>query len=466
MSLAAGALGPRTLRGRLALFTSAALAVVLLVYSLSVLAIARVTVYAQLDHNLLDHAETAARLLEKTPDGSVRWRAPHADEGGHASPEERWIDVFAADGRLRCREPEGTPAVSWLAPPAPDERGARTVFTPAGRPVRVLAWPATVDGLALVIRVGRPESAVRAEVSRLLLVLGLGLPLAVLLSAVGGSLLARRALAPVTAMADRAQGITAERLHERLPLAGTGDELERLGAAFNATLERLERSFEQLRRFTADASHEMRTPLAALRSTGEVALQHGDLAAAREAIGSMLEETERLTRLVESLLTLARADAGTAPVARAAVDLVELAREVASLLGPLAEERGQTVSVEALAPVTVTADRALLRRALVNVLDNAIKYGPRGSRVTVRAGGWGANAVLEVADEGPGIAAEHHARVFDRFYRVDPGRSRDQGGTGLGLAIARWAVEANGGRIELESAPDRGSTFRILLGGN
>lgn len=262
-------------------------------------------------------------------------------------------------------------------------------------------------------------------------------------------------------MAERAQRITAERLSQRLPLTGRDDELDQLAQTFNLAFSRLERSFEQLRRFTADASHELRTPLTALRSVGEVGLASGGGAAEyREVIGNMLEEVDRLTRLVESLLELSRADAGPLALRPAPLDLGALAPEVADQLAVLAEERDQKLDVEA-ASAPASADQMVLRHALVNLLDNAIKYSRDGARIAVRSGTRPTD--LEVEDHGPGIAEEHRERVFDRFYRVDRGRSRAQGGAGLGLALARWAVEAHGGRIELESEPGKGSTFRILL---
>jgi signal transduction histidine kinase len=234
---------------------------------------------------------------------------------------------------------------------------------------------------------------------------------------------------------------------------------------FNDMLARVHDSFEQLRRFTADASHELRTPLTAMRSVGEVALQKSlDPAAYRDVIGSMLEEVDRLTRLVESLLTLTRAESGRIPLAREVVDLGALAASVADYLRVLAEEKEQTLALVAAAQVNAECDPTILRQGLINLLHNAIKYTPdRGSirvQVTKTLAG---EAAIEVEDTGRGIPAVHQKQIFERFYRADQGRSRDSGGVGLGLAIARWAVEANGGRIELESEDDKGSLFRIVL---
>jgi len=296
-------------------------------------------------------------------------------------------------------------------------------------------------------------------------VLALGIPCAIALAIGGGFLLAGRVLAPVGAMAERARRITAESLGERLPVEDAGDEFGRLATIFNQTLGRLQDSFERLRRFTADASHELRTPLTAMRSVGEVALHDSlDRAGYRDVIGSMLEEVQRLTGLVENLLTLTRAESGRLQPSRSVVDLGALAARAAEHLRVLAEEKEQKLEVERNGLVEAQCDPALLRQGVVNLLDNAIKYTPaRGEiRVSVRTLPSG-EAAIEVKDSGPGIAEVHHRRIFDRFYRLDGARSRSSGGMGLGLAITRWTVEANGGRVEVESEEGRGSLFRVVL---
>jgi heavy metal sensor kinase len=308
-----------------------------------------------------------------------------------------------------------------------------------------------------------PEQRIDQQMGEILVVLVLGLPLIVGLAAVGGYVLARRALAPIDQLAADARRITAERLHQRLSVANEHDEIGRLAAVINDTFARLESSFDQLRRFTADASHELRTPLSVIRGIGELGLNETRTSAEyKEAIGSMLEEVDRLTRLVDTLLQLSRGDAGTVKLAPESLDLSELARDVASSLAILAEERRQRLHVDAPRPVPVRADRLVLRDAIANIVDNAIKYGPPGSQIDITVRGDTAEAAITVSDQGPGIPVEHRQRIFDRFYRVDEGRSRGMGGTGLGLAIAKWAVEANGGAISLEPAGS-GAAFRLTL---
>jgi heavy metal sensor kinase len=308
-----------------------------------------------------------------------------------------------------------------------------------------------------------PEERVEQQLGEILVVLVLGLPVIVALAGVGGYVLARRALAPIDHLAGEARRITADRLHERVSVPNAHDEIGRLAAVINDTFARLESSFDQLRRFTADASHELRTPLSVIRGIGELGLGETRTPAEyKEAMGSMLEEVDRLTRLVDTLLQLSRGDAGTIRLSREVFDLGDLARDVASSLSLLADERQQHLDVVATPNVRVSADRLVLRDAVTNLIDNAIKYSPAGSTIRVHVDGGPERATLSVADEGPAIAAEHRDRIFDRFYRIDEGRSREMGGTGLGLAIAKWAVEANGGQIVLDTAAT-GSVFRINL---
>jgi len=308
-----------------------------------------------------------------------------------------------------------------------------------------------------------PEERLEQQLGEILLVLVLGFPVIVGLAGVGGYFLARRALRPIDHLGAEARRISADRLHERLSVPNQHDEIGRLAAVINEMLARLGTSFDQLRRFTADASHELRTPLTVIRSIGEMGLRETRTAAEyKDSIGSMLEEVDRLTRLVDTLLRLSRGDAGTVQLSRETVDLGQLAREVVSSLMILAEERQQRVDFDAAGTIGVIADRLVLRDAIANLLDNAIKYSPTQSTIEVRVRANGGDASVSVADQGPGIPAEHRERIFDRFYRVDESRSRDMGGSGLGLAIARWAVEANGGHISVESE-GRGSVFRVVL---
>jgi heavy metal sensor kinase len=265
-------------------------------------------------------------------------------------------------------------------------------------------------------------------------------------------------------MAEAAEGITQERLADRLPVENPADEFGRLATVVNAMLARIEDAFERLRRFTSDASHELRTPLTAIRIVGEASLvETRDAAGYRQTISSILEETDRLTAMIEDLLVLAREDSKTYRSRFEAVDLGKLASDVADVLRPVSEESGQALACEAEPEVLVRGDRTILRQAIVNLVDNAIRYTPRGGSIELRVHAEDGAAEVSVADSGPGIAPEHREKVFERFYRIETDRSRVTGGAGLGLPIARWAVDLHGGRLDLESEIGRGSTFRIRM---
>jgi heavy metal sensor kinase len=323
----------------------------------------------------------------------------------------------------------------------------------------------TLDGHPILIRLGYSEQPIWARFEELAVATLLAVPIVLALAGLGGYLLAKRALAPLEQMTSHAEEITSERLHERLPIGEVDDELGHLARVFNNLLGRLEQSFEQLRRFTADASHELRTPLTAIRSVGEVALQKdGTREEYRDTIGSMLEEVNRLTALVESLLTISRADAGRIQLHRTIFPAMDLAREAAGLFEVLVEEKGQRILVEGDEGVDVRGDRVFLRQALVNIIHNAVKHSPVGGAISVGVHSEAAGSVLiEVVDSGPGIAPEHSDKIFDRFYRADESRSREAGGAGLGLSIAQWSVREHGGNIQLFTTPGTGCRFKIWL---
>jgi len=303
------------------------------------------------------------------------------------------------------------------------------------------------------------------NIHNLAVILMAGIPLALIMAVLGGYFLAGRALAPVKAITKKASEINAESLSDQLPVQNPGDEIGRLASVFNDTFARLDSSFQQLRRFTSDASHELRTPLTSIRSVGEVALQGPmNRKSCQEAIGSMLEETERLTQLVDSLLTLARGDAGKANLTPHTLDLSVLVGEVVEELRILSEEKNQILSTSFRPSIMVTADEPTLRQAVTNVLHNAIVYTPKGGHIEVHTEKAEAgNSVIDIIDDGPGIPESERTKVFDRFYRVEGARSREEGGVGLGLAIAQWAVKANAGSIAFLDRESPGAHCRIIL---
>jgi heavy metal sensor kinase len=450
---------PRSVRVRLTLWYIGVMLVVLVVYAGAVYTFVRDNSSKLLDERLHDDFDWASDMLAQRPDGSI---APYDETGEGDSP---WLQVFSLDGQLLYDTPEArrnpVPSSGALAKVADDRIVTIPGLTP---PFRVMSGGARIGGRPVVVQVARSEGSIIQDQQQLVYILVLGLPIAVAVAGVGGYLLARRALAPVDRMAERARSINAERLNDRLPVDNPDDELGRLATVFNETLTRLESSFAQMRRFTADASHELRTPLTAMRSVGEVGLRgRRDEAAYREIIGSMLEEVDRLALLVDRLLTLSRADMGQSKLSIDVVDLPELAEEVAEQLGVLAEEKNQSIKLRFDVVPRWTGDRVVLRQALLNLVDNAIKYSPVGGRIEVRLTQEAGETIIDVSDTGPGIPSELRSRVFDRFYRVDKARSRENGGTGLGLAIAKWAVEVNSGQLTLEPTDGPGTRFRITL---
>jgi heavy metal sensor kinase len=453
-------LAPLSIRSRLTLSYTAALAVLLAAYAAGVFLFFRDGLHTQLDRQLYDDVERAEDMLTWSSGDAVIWRTSAHDEDDASNT--RWLEVWSEDGHRLYRSPAAERQPMELGP-ATKRQGTSTARTAFGA-FRVQARRAFVEGRPVVMRVARSEEEAHAELARIAWILGLGLPLGALCAAAAGYSLARRALAPVDRLASRASAITAERLGERLPVETPDDELGRLARAFNSTLARLEQSFDQMRRFTSDASHELRTPLTAIRSVGEVGLQQSRSAEHyREIIGSMLEEVDRLSQLVESLLTLSRADAGHLKLTRQTVDFAALVQDTIAQLQVLAEEKSQTIAMTLTKPAPVRGDLVLLRRAVVNLLDNAIKFGPPGTPIKVTLAPVEEHVVLSIRDEGPGISASDQPHVFDRFFRADRARSRETAGVGLGLAIARWVVEAHGGRIGVESEDGRECVFSITL---
>ncbi len=320
------------------------------------------------------------------------------------------------------------------------------------------------NGDRFLVEVGAPLDAVQSVLRRFLALLAIGLTLVAALSVGGGYLLVGRALSPVDQITRSAERITSRNLGERLPVAKSGDELERLSIALNHMISRLDEAFQYSKRFVADASHELRTPLTVLRGELEAMLEDVKLSAEHhEAVAGLLEEVERLATIVEGLFALSRLDAGEAQREGVPFDLGELTTSTADQMALLAEDKRISVTCNAPKGVLVKGDRARLKQVIVNLLDNAIKYTPEGGEVGLIVSADGRNAVLEVADSGIGIPPEALPHVFERFFRVDKARSREMGGAGLGLSIVKSICTAHDGRVEVNSAPGQGSRFRVEL---
>lgn len=451
------------MRTRLTLWFAASILTILAPYLAGLLVVGWQSERTLLDHHLREDLDVALEMLVITG-SELAWRADTDRDPGYDAGAQRWVEVYNLEGRpVYLRGVPGAQSIrAALGPPSRETGGFHTLQTPAGAHVRVLSALHMFGARPLWFRVARSEDGLRRDLWRMVLLLSLATPLAVLSAALAGYVISGRALSPLARITERASSIGADRLSERLPVENPNDELGQVALVFNETFARLEASFAQLKQFTADVSHELRTPLTAIRSVGEVGLREPrDAEAYREIIGSMLEETDRLSRLVETLLTLSRWESGGVRPAAEAVDLGELAWDVARHLSVLAEERRVDIDVAVREPLLVTCDPTMARQAVINVLDNAIKFTRQGGRVRISGNSTDHEHGLIVDDEGPGIPRDQRTRVLERFYRIEEGRDRGPGGAGLGLAIVQRAMAANQGRVLIESNDAGGA--RVIL---
>jgi heavy metal sensor kinase len=423
-----------------------------------------------LDTNVLDIQARRARQIADTlltPAGRIDEQRLRQQVEALYSPEinQRFIRISRADGRpvYVSGAPRDGGFDPLQVPPAGVARLPWARKQPlAGGALLIAAVGARAgDGSRYVVEVGTSSAATEATLEHVLGVLAIGLPIAVCVAVAGGFVLVRRALQPVESITRKAEDISLHNLSERLPVVQSGDELERLSVALNRMIHRLEEAVRTSKQFVADASHELRTPLTVMRGELESLAQDAALGGeTRETLGSVLEEVDRLGEIVDGLFALSRLDAGEAPAEWVTFDLAELAATTAGQMSLLAEDKRVSVSCESTAGVTVEGDRARLKQVVVNLLDNAIKYTPSGGRVRLAVRREAGFAVLEVSDNGIGIPAEALPHVFQRFFRVDGSRSREQGGAGLGLSIVKSICSAHGAEVEVSSSPG-GSTFRI-----
>ncbi len=360
----------------------------------------------------------------------------------------------------RSFDPSSIPPVggNW-----PVRATTRRVETPDG-PILISAAPLSTASGRYLVELGSSLAPSDAVQDRLLTLLGILLPILVACAAGGGYLLVQRALRPVERMSQTAAQISVQNLDERLPVEPTGDALQQLSLSLNHMLGRLRDSVQTSRRFLADASHELRTPLTVIKGELQELVRESECPAElRERIGSTLEEVARLERLVAGLLVLSRLDAGDAQREWVDVDLGALAASTVEQMRLVAEDRGVQLDASELQPLMVRGDRGRLKQVIVNLLDNAIKFTPRGGRVALRTEAQADAGVLELRDTGIGIPAEALPHLFERFFRVDAARARDsnEGGAGLGLSIVQSICSAHGAQIEVESSPGAGSCFRL-----
>lgn len=451
-----------SIRWRLTLWNTLALAVVLIGVALLVYGLVTHTLYGQLDRKLRVGVEQLAKdeRIARDREGRLSYWLEEFKEH-----ENLFGVIYGPDGSILVKTPE---LAVDAVPPDPQDATSEPQFRDATLPImgrqRFVAARVRLAGQDGTVVLMAPLADVDHELGHLLTALTTTVPLALFVSLALGYWLARKALAPMERLRHLTEAITADRLDQRLPVINPEDELGRMAQTINEMVGRLERSFAEIRRFTADASHELRTPITAIRTEAEVALRKPlSLPEHQQLLGSILEECERLTRLTDQLLALAREDAGVARWEREQFDLAKLLNDVAETMRPLADVKRLGFEVGLDKSLPLQGDESRLRQVFSNLIENAIKYTPAGGTVTVRLARTENTVVVTVSDTGIGITSEHLPHVFERFYRVDKARSRAEGGTGLGLSIARSIVLAHGGRIEVTSQPAKGTTCTVTL---
>lgn len=435
--------------------------------------------YGLLSYNLSRSVDAALNgvakaLTERVHSGFGTFFPSEIDEAFRQffgfSPLERYFQMFDPFGHSDPRQPLPSSGKLPLSKEAfrNASQGLATYQTVEGLgkyPVRVLTVPVMQGGRMInLIQVGMSLQSISETRVRFLLALAALLPIGLLLAGSGGLLLARRALKPVDRMVEAAHRISAVHLGERVEETGAGDELDRLAKTLNEMLGRLDAAFSQIRRFSADASHELQTPLTILKGELEVALRSPRTPEEYQAtLRSALEEVNRIAHLVEGLLLLHRAEAGVLRMDRQQVDLGQLLKEVYGQLKVVADSRSIQLRLDSTESLCTRGDRELLRRLLLNLTENALKYTEPQGIVTLSLQREGQRASLLVSDTGIGIPNEEVERIFQPFYRTAAARSMAEGGTGLGLSIARSIAMAHGGTIQVQSTPGQGSIFRVHI---
>ena len=431
----------RSLRLRLTLLYTALFAVLFIAFSAIFYHVISRALYQRLDSTLASEADTAAGLLtEEFKEGD---KPP-------AAAQEIVEDMKLHGDVVTVMETPGNHVLASTGPLPRNVHQARRAIL--------------LGGVGYLVIVSAPLHPVNEELEIVRGVIFIGLPLALLAAGIGAWLLATGALRPLRDLAEQAHSITESNLGKRLVLPGAVAELEVVISGFNDLLARLDLSFETMRRFVADASHELRTPVSVIRGEADVSLSRerapGEY---RDTLNVILDESRRLSTLIDDLLNLARADASALRLGTDRFYLNELVADCCREVESRAVSRGLALTCEAGDDIPFQGDEQMLRRVVMNLLDNAIRYTSDGGTITARTAASGNTARIQVTDTGIGIAAEHTVKIFERFYRADSARSRDAGGFGLGLSIVKWVAEAHQGTVECVSRPGAGSTFTVTL---
>jgi len=424
----------------------------------------------QVDRSLEEAAAVAIRSLESSRFGPFLQFEDLSAKFPELAVLDKFFQIFSPAGKITIQSPHIRSRDILLSRTALEAALAgKTTFEsvrfPGDPPLRLVSVPVTQGGeLVSIVRVGTSLQPVEETLHRLLIVLLVTVPVALMAALAGGWFLARRALRPVEAITLAAQRIAAGDLTQRLTVPPSSDEVGRLAVTFNEMIARLEASFRQVRQFTTDASHELRTPLTVMKGETELALRRPRSAEDyQRVLESSLEEIDRMTRIVDELLFLSRADLGEVKLESIPVRLDTLVEDIHRQATLLGQEQDVQVTLGTVTPATVRGDELRLRELLLNLVDNAIKYSQPGGKVEISLVTEGTIARLSVLDHGIGIPPEAQRRIFDRFYRTDAARAHAKKGTGLGLSICKWIAEAHHGRIEVQSTEGEGSRFTVVL---
>lgn len=450
---------PPSLRTRLTLWYVTVLGALLLLYAALVFAFQYVVLTRQMFHDEVQDVVTAEGLLYFDGHGALQLKQNYYSRPQSHLLVDRLMEALDLSGHVLYRSPtlHGMQLGGRLQHGEGDTGfNERVVHLQDGTYALIVSHIHTLDGVTMVIRLGYSLDPLRERMFQFLIILLLTVPVALLAAGVAGQMIARRGLRPLEKMASRAEGITASNLHDRLQIDNPDDELGQIARVFNHLLERLDHAFQQMRRFTADAAHELRTPLASIRTMSEVALEknQGDHES-REALANILEETGRLNETIDGLLLLARAEASQPGKDRSVFPASELVNEVLNVLSVLIEEKQIAVAQDGDSggePTKIRADRALMRIAFMNVLHNAVKFSPCGSILRIVWACGEEEVRITVRDQGPGIPPGEEEKVFDRFFTGSSPATAQGSGTGLGLSIAKLIVTRAGGRIWFEPA--------------
>jgi heavy metal sensor kinase len=457
-----------TLRFRISVWHASLLAGSLMLYGGLTYIIVQHYLIRGLEISVEYHARTIGeKLLVNLKDRGEAYVTEELNERYAAEIYPRFIRITRRDGSILYRS--GPPIddsfdpASLPAPSSPIKRSyLRTELLPGDHHLQIFSLPFTCpDGTWYLIESGRTFDTVDNVLHRLLLVLVVGLPLIVGVSLLGGSLFMKQALRPLEDIRWQAERISSTIQCEPIPVPNAADEIGRLAISLNRMIARLDEAFQQSSRFSANVSHELRTPLTILRGELEGALRQPGLHNLLDAVGSALEETDRLQKIVDRLLEISRLDEGKGLREKVCLDLGGLARTTAEQMQLLAEVKSIDIRYMITEGVEVEGDPIYLKQAIVNLLDNAIKYAAEGGWVMVQVAAESRIAVLEITDNGPGMPAEALPFLFDRFYRADKARSRDTGGVGLGLAIVKAICTAHKAEINGFNAVPHGGRFRI-----